>query len=445
MKNTIMICLEKLDIGGVETFVINQVNALIKSYNIIVLARKGIYCETITKLGVKFIEFDFKDSDFYELDKIDEISDIIKKYNVTEVRVNQFSPINYIFIPCIINNIPYIPYLHLAPSLIEDKEKDPYLYLEQNYALFKERITLFYKYAYKIVGITTDLIDYISKRYDIPKDKFVLERNSIDFSKFKTTTKVKNIKNILIISRLSEEKKLSIINGIDLFLKLQAKSNVHLTIAGDGLIRNEIEEYVKQRLNKNNYTFLGGITNVQEVMDKSDVVIGIDRCIIEAIALKKIAIISNYTGAMCIVNKNNIKKHLNYNFSGKDITNTDLNTIANKISSFKNSNITHQTEENHKIAKEILDIYKNIHVYDIKNYKYTIDINDFMLKFAKMMNNIGKKVEDTQQVANELWKNKFLLEDKINELYAKYDEKLLRKIYIKFKNVISKILKKFRK
>ena len=43
-KQTVLICLERLDIGGVETAVINQTIALIKKgINVVILAKEGIY------------------------------------------------------------------------------------------------------------------------------------------------------------------------------------------------------------------------------------------------------------------------------------------------------------------------------------------------------------------------------------------------------------------
>ena len=45
-QETVMICLEKLDIGGVETSVLSQAQAIIKKgHNVIVLCKRGIYTQ----------------------------------------------------------------------------------------------------------------------------------------------------------------------------------------------------------------------------------------------------------------------------------------------------------------------------------------------------------------------------------------------------------------
>ncbi len=61
MDMNILICLNKLDIGGVETAVINQIAKLTElGHNIIVLAKKGVYAEKVEEIGAKIVEFDFQ-------------------------------------------------------------------------------------------------------------------------------------------------------------------------------------------------------------------------------------------------------------------------------------------------------------------------------------------------------------------------------------------------
>ncbi len=57
----ILICLNKLDIGGVQTVVVNQVEKMVElGNNVIVLAKDGVYSETIKKKGATVIDFDFE-------------------------------------------------------------------------------------------------------------------------------------------------------------------------------------------------------------------------------------------------------------------------------------------------------------------------------------------------------------------------------------------------
>lgn len=61
MNKNILICLNKLDIGGIETAVVNQTIEMLKrGYKVVILAKKGIYVDKVIKEGAIFIEFDFE-------------------------------------------------------------------------------------------------------------------------------------------------------------------------------------------------------------------------------------------------------------------------------------------------------------------------------------------------------------------------------------------------
>ena len=77
MNKNILICLNKLDIGGIETAVVNQVYEMLeKKYNVIVVAKSGIYTEKIKEKGAICIDFCFEIEDGYNLEKSKEIEEI---------------------------------------------------------------------------------------------------------------------------------------------------------------------------------------------------------------------------------------------------------------------------------------------------------------------------------------------------------------------------------
>ena len=81
-QTNILISLEVLDIGGVETFVCNQSLAMKKKgYNVYTLSRKGVFTEILQNQGINCIEFDFVDKSYYDWDKINQILEIFEKYS----------------------------------------------------------------------------------------------------------------------------------------------------------------------------------------------------------------------------------------------------------------------------------------------------------------------------------------------------------------------------
>ena len=105
MKN-ILICLERLDIGGVETSVINQaLEYKRRKYKVAILARKGMYTENLEKKGIVCYEYDFKLENKLFLEESQKLEEIIKKEKITEVHIHQY--------PCIIHILPVLLRLNI--------------------------------------------------------------------------------------------------------------------------------------------------------------------------------------------------------------------------------------------------------------------------------------------------------------------------------------------
>ena len=81
-QKSIMLCLENMGIGGVETYVINQAISLKKKgYNVIVVANNGIYVQKLKEKGIKFYNFEFTNKNYFDYDRIKILVDIIKNNN----------------------------------------------------------------------------------------------------------------------------------------------------------------------------------------------------------------------------------------------------------------------------------------------------------------------------------------------------------------------------
>lgn len=406
-KGGILITLDRLDIGGVETFVCNQSQAIkSKGYDVYILSKKGIYSEYLEKKGIKCIEFEFKDEIYYDFEKIKKVIEIFEKYNIKEVHINQFPAMNVILPACLMKNIPYIVYLHMGAGLIENEKLNAYNYFERNFCTYKENFKILFKYAYKIIAITPEIKDYTIKRYDIEdKEKCIVIPNSINFDEYKTNTKVTQIKNILIVSRISTEKLKGIINAIELYksIKEKSKEEVKLTIAGSGNELENVKKYVEDN-NIENVTFLGGISNVKEVIEQNDLLIGIGRCILEALAMKKIAVISGYDSLKGVLRGQNTEKAIEENLTGRTLEDTGIEETANEILSLEKNDFEEIVENNYKQVFEKRNINSNIYIANIEQYKYNIEILDFLKTMIEINYKIGKREEQAREKIESNWK-----------------------------------------
>lgn len=362
MENkTILICLERLDVGGVETSVYNQ--ALVfkeKGYNVIILAQNGIYTEKLKEQGITCIDFEFKLNNEIDISGTKQIIEIIKKYNVGQIHIHQFPCLLNAFIACIITKRPYLAFVHSRLTEVFD------WYISQ-FPLYKRLFKFYFDNAYKIITLNYGSIELNSKYFDILKENYAVFKNSIYFKEYITQNQVKQINNFMIISRIAPEKIISIQNGINFFIQYANSNNNFdgkLVIYGDGDEQSiaTVKKYIEDN-NINSYSiFLAGGTNeVAKEMEKYDVVMGMGRCIIEAIATKRIAIISSPKEIKFLVDKNNIYDSIEANFASNDLEARKIEDIIVQLQRLDSEKIEKITEENFNIALEELDISKNVY------------------------------------------------------------------------------------
>ena len=78
MSKNILTCLNKLDIGGIETAVVNQTSEFIdRGYRVVILAKRGIYTNIVEDKGAICIDINFQLKDGYDLEN----SKLIEKNN----------------------------------------------------------------------------------------------------------------------------------------------------------------------------------------------------------------------------------------------------------------------------------------------------------------------------------------------------------------------------
>lgn len=406
---TVMLCLNQVGIGGVETAVLNQTIQLIKkNYRVIILARDGIYREKFEEEGAIFIQTEFTVSNKYDLEKIEKIIKIIEEYDVGQVHIHQFDCINTVFPACILKKIPYVAYAHTGITGVYD-------WFERCYICYKTMFKLYFESAERIIAITEEAKKENIEKYNISSDKYCVIKNSIDFEKFKVEESniPKKIGNFLIVSRLSNEKFKSIKNSIRIFKKYHDNnSKARLTIVGDGECKEELEKEIKDI--KEVVDFLGEQNNMAEIIAKNDVVVALDRCILEAIAMKKIAIISGYDEIKGIVTRKNIEKASNNNFSGKGLDEITVDQLIEELQILESNEIKKIVEENYQYAFDNLNASKNIYIIDKnKNSEVKIKTDDAINAIIELQNLYVNNIEYTDKVYKECKETQKWLEGQI--------------------------------
>ena len=138
----------------------------------------------------------------------------------------------------------------------------------------------------------------------------------------------------MLISRLFEEKISSIKDALNFFsyyIKKYKNIKCTLKIIGDGNKREEIISFINELNINNKVEIIGEVSNVKEYIEECDIVLGMGRCLIEAISMKRLAVICSYDGLKGIVRKDDINLCIDENFSGRLLENTTSKELTNFI------------------------------------------------------------------------------------------------------------------
>lgn len=405
MNKNVLICLNKLGIGGVETVVINQTKELIeRGYNVIILAEEGIYTNIATESGAICINFEFKMIGGFNYENSEKVKNIIKEYDIGQIHVHQLDCISNIFPAIIETNTPYIAFVHTGIP-------DVYSIFEKYFPGYRAIFSMFFNMAEKIIAITESAKEENKHQYNIKDDsKYMIMRNSIKFDE--NLIKNENIptkpQKFLIVSRLAEEKKVSLKNAINVFKgyhKLHPETK--LTLIGGGDIADDILKEIEDI--KDSTVFLGERNDVINQMMEHDVVIALDRCILEAISTKRIAILSGYENIGGIISNQNIEEASSENFSGRKLKPKTVDEVVEELNNLTSNTIEQIVMSNFNYAFENLNCKKNVYALkEAKDLKFDSEL------LYKNINELLIENANNKRIASEIWQAKLYLEEQNN-------------------------------
>ena len=437
MKN-ILLCNNSMGIGGVETVILNQITSFTKKgYNVYVVAGKGIYSSKVEELGGHFIECEFPEENEINDERVNKIVKIIKEKQITEIHIHKYQCILSVMPAALITGVPYFAYEHG----IRDTKK----YYTWNYPIYKIMFPIYFRNAYKIIAITPKVAEFTKKDYDLPQEKYAIIHNGIDFSIYSNPNPnyKSGINKVIIISRLSDEKLNTILEGIDIFKQLLVKyPKANLEIIGEGKEKDKIIEHLKglqldysDNSKSSKVIFQGNQTDVIKYLKNADLLLGVDRCVLEAIAMKVPSVITGYNGIKGVLTKENIELAIEENFSGDNLPTISLESCVEQILELQDDK-EDIIEYNYKLATEKLDCFKNyINIED--NAQIEFDWIELFKSIKKMSDlieeqstDIKAKYEWIQKIEKEnkkLWEEKGKLQEQ-QENSKKVETELQEKI-----------------
>lgn len=184
-----------------------------------------------------------------------------------------------------------------------------YSLFAQQQGIYNKKIYFLEKVVYKIcnMAIVTSNADkdYISSKYNLPKDKVTVIHNSINTEIFKPANKtLKYNDRIIFIGRLTEQKNLfNLVNALE-------DSNITLDVIGDGPLKPKLIESAQKVNVKIN--FLGNVQNDQipNVLNRYRIFVlpslyeGMPKTLLEAMSCQLAAIGTNVAGINEVITDN---------------------------------------------------------------------------------------------------------------------------------------------
>lgn len=167
--------------------------------------------------------------------------------------------------------------------------------------------------AYKIfkvtpVGISDTVADSIVKRHNIKKEMIPVVYNGVDCKRYDLPKGKTDSVNLVSVGNIYDVKNYSFL--VDCFFDIcNKKEDVRLTIVGDGVLRNELENQISSLGLTNKVTITGVVSDVENYLAKADIYVassifeGLPISMLEAMAAG-LPIISTDVGGVSDIVKN---------------------------------------------------------------------------------------------------------------------------------------------
>lgn len=302
-KLNILQVYDYMNLGGAETHIITLSKALKQlGHNVWIIGSNGPAVKWIKDYDLKFIDLPLNKLNT----QIESISRLISIIKDNEIDIIHTHPFNSQIISCLcgyLTNTPVVTTVHGAYWT----------------SILRPEIGNLIE---KVICVSKETLDFCRKN-GIPYEKSILISNAVcvkqvDFKhSFFENDKIK----ISYISRLDNDKIPSLISFLKSVPELQTRFDLEINIIGDGEKYKQIQEIV-DKINTNVgskvINMVGGTTETEYYIEKSDIVIGVGRVILEAIALGRFAICLGNKYYPGIVDNKLLLKISNVNFTDRN-------------------------------------------------------------------------------------------------------------------------------
>lgn len=307
---TILLALMKLDIGGAETHAVVLARHLTElGYRVIMASAGGCFEAEVARYGVKHYRVPLHQPNISCLWRsIWALRRIVHAEKIDLIHAHARIPAFVAALMSRPKNVRFITTAHFN---------------------FDYRYGLKYisRWGERTIAVSEDIKEHLVKYFRVPAEKIVVIPNGIDVEIFtppenENTGKERGAIEILLVSRLDgplADVALNLIAACEQIYDLWPQ--IRLSIVGDGNRRPEVERLVHEfnaRKGRPVAAALGARTDVNKIMAKSDLVVGVSRVALEAMACARPVLLAGPQGFGGLLDRQKLALFQKDNFTARE-------------------------------------------------------------------------------------------------------------------------------
>lgn len=306
-KIKILFAVNRFYLGGAERLVINEIKHLNKDlfdpWLVTVKKETSISIADEIPLGKdRFIQFNFQGpkSGLFDIFSWIKLYKFLKRNKFDAVLSNLFLANLIVRLTAWLARVPII--IIYEPNAIPDRKK---------WQILINRFLA--KHTDKIMASSHELVEEISLKEGIPKEKYLVNYSSPTLTSITLSPEqIKEVKEKLSlppdgfiitgVGRLVEQKGfMYLVEAADEVLKEKPEKKIYFTIFGVGILKNKLKERINE-LKLNNRVLLSGLAPMEHIMAITDIFAmpelydGLALAILEAMSVGKPVIVSKVSG-----------------------------------------------------------------------------------------------------------------------------------------------------
>ncbi len=311
---TVLMTLMGLEIGGAETHAVVLARHLKEmGYNVVMASSGGVYEKTIARYGVKHYKVPLDNSKLLSIYRsLVAVRSIIAAEGVALLHAHARIPA---FVSDLAGRLAGVHFITTAHAMFSTNFRFRYLS----------------RWGEKTIAVSSDIKEHLIKNFGVPEQNIFLIPNGIDIEAFNPDVPVGDFMRelhldspgnlVVYVSRLDGALAPVAINLMKACVRVYSEyPSLRLLVVGDGKHINEVAAGAKEvnaQAGTELVRLLGARTDVNRIMAAGDLVVGVSRVALEAMACARNVILAGGEGCGGLIREDSLPLFESDNFTGR--------------------------------------------------------------------------------------------------------------------------------